>query len=92
MATAFWSQAEKRAGKNDVEAIIDAWEGMIYDGPSGKWYMRPCDHQVQLPLWTAKIVKDNPFFDHAYVGGAASIPAKFIAIPCLKSGCSGLTD
>jgi len=62
MATAFWAQAVKKAGKNDVEAIIDAWEGMIYDGPAGKWYMRPCDHQVQIPVWTAKIVKENPFF------------------------------
>lgn len=91
MATAFWSQAVKKAGKNDVEAVINAWEGMIYDGPAGKWYMRPCDHQIQIPLWTAKIVKNNPFFDHAYVGEARSIPAKFIAGPCRESGCTGMT-
>ncbi len=90
MATMFWSQAVKKAGKNDVEAIINAWEGMIYDGPAGKWYMRPCDHQAQIPLWTAKIVKDNPFFDHAYVGEATTVPAKFIAISCRKSRCSSL--
>jgi len=90
MAVSFWAQAVKKAGKNDVEAVIDAWEGMIYDGPAGKRYMRPCDHQAQLPIWTAKIVKDNPFFDHAFVGEATTIPAKFIAVPCQKSGCPGL--
>lgn len=90
MAAAFWAQAVKKAGKDDVEAVANAWEGLIYDGPAGKWYMRPCDHQAQMPVWMAKIVKDNPFFAHAYVGEATTIPAKFIAIPCLKTRCPGL--
>ncbi len=92
MGTMFWAQAIKKAGKNDVEAVIDTWEGLIYDGPAGKYYMRPCDHQAQMPMWTAKIVKDNPFFDHAYVGEATTIPTKFIVIPCMKSGCPGLKN
>ncbi|OQY59657.1 MAG: hypothetical protein B6245_05640 [Desulfobacteraceae bacterium 4572_88] len=90
MATRFWAEAVKAAGKDEVEAVINAWEGLLFSGPAGKWYMRPCDHQTLMPIWIAELVKDNPFFDHAFVGTATNIPAKFIAVPCAESGCPGL--
>ncbi|MBW2545471.1 MAG: ABC transporter substrate-binding protein [Deltaproteobacteria bacterium] len=89
-ATMFWAAAVKKAGTFDVDAIIDAWEGLTYEGIAGKWYMRPCDHQAQVPMWIAEIVEDNDFFKHAYVGKPTMIPAKDIEVPCNETGCPGL--
>lgn len=89
-ATMFWAEAVKKAGKDDVDAVRGAWEGLTFEGPAGKWYMRPCDHQAQVPIWMAEIVKDNPFYKHAYVGSATMIPAKDIEVPCNETGCPGL--
>lgn len=89
-ATMFWAKAVKTAGKDDVDAVRKAWEGLTYEGPAGKWYMRPCDHQAQVPIWIAEIVKDNPFYKHAYVGEPTMIPAKDIEVPCAETGCPGL--
>ena len=85
----FWAEAVTIAGTDDVDAVINAWEGLIYDGPAGKWHMRACDHQAQVPMWVGEIAKENPFYDHAFVGEASSIPVRFIAVPCEQTGCSG---
>lgn len=90
MGTMFWAEALKKAGSDDVNKVIKAWEGLTYNGPAGKWYMRPCDHQAQVPIWMAKIVKNNPYFKNAYVGKATMIPAKDVEVPCDKTGCPGL--
>ena len=90
MATMFWAEAVKAAGTFDVDAIIKAWEGLTYKGICGEWYMRPCDHQAQVPLWLAKVVKDSKYFDHAHVGEPTMIPPKDVEVPCSKTGCPGL--
>ena len=87
MATMFWAEAVKKAGSTDINAVVKAWEGLTYDGPAGLWTMRACDHQAQVPYWTAEVVKDNPFFKHAFVGTAAMIQAKDVEVPCDKTGC-----
>jgi branched-chain amino acid transport system substrate-binding protein len=87
IATMFWGEAVKKAGSTDVKAVIKAWEGLSYDGPAGVWTMRACDHQAQVPYWAAEIVKDNKFFDHAFVGPATMIPAKEVEVPCKETGC-----
>jgi len=84
----FWAEALKKAGKDNVDAVIQAWEGLTYEGPAGVWYMRPCDHQAQLPVWIAEMVKDSKFFKHAFVGMPTMILAKDIEIPCEKTGCN----
>lgn len=89
-ATMFWAAAVKKAGTFDVDAVIKAWEGLTYDSIAGPWYMRPCDHQAQIPIWIAEIVKDNKYFKHAYVGEPTMIPAKDIEVPCAETGCPGL--
>jgi branched-chain amino acid transport system substrate-binding protein len=86
-ATMFWAEAVKKAGSTDVAAVIKAWEGLSYDGPAGTWTMRACDHQAQVPYWTAELVKDNPYFKHAFVGPATMIPAKEVEVPCEETGC-----
>lgn len=88
-ATLFWAEALKKAGSTDPEAVIEAWEGLAFDGPAGKWYMRACDHQGQVPYWVDEIVKDSPYFDHAYIAGPAKeIPAGDVAVPCEETGCN----
>jgi branched-chain amino acid transport system substrate-binding protein len=86
-ATMFWAEAVKKAGTTDVGAVIKAWEGLSYDGPAGLWTMRACDHQAQVPYWTAELVKDNPYFKHAFVGPATIISAKEVEVPCEETGC-----
>ena len=87
IATMFWAEAVKKAGTTDVNAVIKAWEGLSYDGPAGVWTMRECDHQAQVPFWTAEIVKENKFFKHAFVGPATMVPAKEVEVPCNETGC-----
>ncbi|UCF73585.1 MAG: ABC transporter substrate-binding protein [Deltaproteobacteria bacterium] len=86
-ATMFWAEALKKAGKDDTNAVIKAWEGLTYEGPAGTWYMRPCDHQAQIPVWVAIMVKDSEFYKHAFVGKPTMIPAKDIEITCEETGC-----
>jgi branched-chain amino acid transport system substrate-binding protein len=88
MATMFWAAAVKKAGKDDTEAVINAWEGLTYKGLGGDMYMRPCDHQAQLPVWVATMEKKQPFFDHVFVGTPTMIPADKISVPCEETGCN----
>lgn len=87
MGVMFWAKAMQKAGSTETDAVIEAWEGLEYNGPGGKWVMRACDHQAQVPYWAGKIVKDNPFYDHAYVRDAAMVPAKDVEVPCEETGC-----
>ena len=86
----FLLKAIEKAGSDDVDKVIKAWEGLVYEGPAGKWTMRACDHQNQTPIWIAEIVKSNPYFKHAYVGPAKEVAPDKIAVPCEKTGCKGL--
>ena len=88
MAIMFWAEAIKKAGTDDVEAVIKAWEGLKYNGPAGEWVMRACDHQAQVPIWMAEIVPKSEFFKHAFEGPAWAIPAKDVEVPCDKTGCT----
>jgi branched-chain amino acid transport system substrate-binding protein len=87
IATMFWAEAVKKAGTTDVNAVIKAWENLSYDGPAGKWTMRACDHQAQVPYWYVEIVKNNKYFKHAFEGPATMIPAKDVEVPCAETGC-----
>ncbi|HVN81326.1 MAG TPA: ABC transporter substrate-binding protein [Terriglobia bacterium] len=88
MAVMFWAEAVKKAGKDDVNAVITAWEGLKYNGPAGEWIMRPCDHQAQVPIWMAEIVAKSEFFPHAFEGPAWAMPAKDVEVPCDQTGCT----
>ncbi len=90
ISVSFLVKAIEKAGSTDVDKVIAAWEGLEYDSIAGKMTMRACDHQNQAPIWIAPIVKDNPFFKHAYVGKATVVSPDKIAVPCDKTGCKGL--
>ncbi len=88
MGVMFWAEALKKAGKDDVNAVIDAWEGLKYNGPAGEWVMRACDHQAQVPIWMAEMVAKSEFLPHAFEGPAWPIPAKDVEVPCNQTGCT----
>jgi branched-chain amino acid transport system substrate-binding protein len=85
----FWAEALKKAGSDDVNAVIKAWEGLSFKGASGTWTMRACDHQAQVPIWIAEIVPQSKFSKLPYVGKPTMIPAKEIEVPCEETGCKG---
>jgi branched-chain amino acid transport system substrate-binding protein len=86
-ATMFWAEALKKAGTDDVSAVIKAWEGLSYKGTGGTMTMRACDHQAQVPIWIAEIVPQSKFMKLPYVGDPIMIPAKDIEVSCEETGC-----
>ena len=40
------AQVIQKAGTDDVEKVIDAWEDSSYEGLEGPFFMRKCDHQA----------------------------------------------
>ena len=85
--TMFWAEALKKAGTDDVSAVIKAWEGLSYKGAGGTMVMRACDHQALVPIWIAEIVPQSKFMKLPYVGEPIMIPAKDIEVPCEETGC-----
>jgi len=85
--TMFWAEALKKAGKDDVSAVIKAWEGLSYKGTGGTMVMRACDHQAQVPIWIAEIVPQSKFMKLPYVGEPNMISAKDIEVSCEDTGC-----
>lgn len=87
IATMFWAEAVKKAGTTDVSAVIEAWEGLTYEGPAGLWTMRAGDHQAQVPYWFVEIVEENEWFDHAFEGYVGKVDAKDVSVPIEETGC-----
>ena len=85
--TMFWAEALKKAGTDDVSAVIKAWEGLSYKGAGGTMVMRACDHQALVPIWIAEIAPQSKFMKLPYVGEPIMIPAKDIEVPCEETGC-----
>ena len=85
--TMFWAEALKKAGRDDVPAVIKAWEGLSYKGTGGTMVMRSGDHQAQVPIWIAEIVTQSKFMKLPYVGEPVMIPAKDIEVPYEETGC-----
>lgn len=89
IAIMFWAEAVKKAGTFEVDDIIKAWEGLSWEGPTGRMTMRACDHQAQVPVWSFEIVKKNPFFEHSYIGPSSMVPPKDVETPCGgEAGCN----
>ena len=56
--------AIEKAGSFDTEKIIKTLEGFRYESAVGSWYMRPCDHQVILPMYVGIVEGgQNPYFN-----------------------------
>ncbi len=76
------TQVMQKAGTaDDVDKIITAWEGSTYDGLSGKFVMRTCDHQAEQPGFVVEAVKD-PKYPHLVPKVIGTYPADKITPKC----------
>jgi urea transport system substrate-binding protein len=50
-----------KAKSIEADKIIQAWEGMEYDGYTGKMTMRACDHQVQRAGFVGVLQANHAF-------------------------------
>lgn len=79
-STMFLAEAIRAAGSAEYDDLINAWEGLEYEGLIGPMKMRVCDHQAQTPIAVAEIVKDNDFYSHPFVGKATVVPMEQTSI------------
>src|SRR3989339_1527010 len=75
MTANFIAEGFKKAGSFDKEKFIDAVEGMAIAGPTGKIAIRPCDHQLELPMYFG-VTKVDPQYDFLVGGDIQVVPAK----------------
>lgn len=65
----------KKAGNFDKEKFIDSIEGMSLDSPVGRLAIRPCDHQLELPMYFG-VTKADPQYDFLVAGDIEVVPAE----------------
>jgi len=75
------AQVITKAGTDDVEKVIEAWEDSEYDGLEGKFFMRKCDHQAVQPGFAVQAVKD-PKYPHLIPKLLATYPGDKVAPKC----------
>lgn len=79
-------EAVKKAGTFDTEAVIKAFEGLKFEGPTGTVWMRKEDHQIQTPVVIGEVVKESKYFDFPYVKPFQIIPAEKASVSLQDSG------
>jgi len=85
--TMFLAAALKQANSDVPDAVIRSWEGLAYDGLSGRQVMRACDHQIQTPIAVATIVPGpGKFYPFAYTGPVTLVPAETVSVPPRETG------
>jgi branched-chain amino acid transport system substrate-binding protein len=81
----FLAEAIKKAKSVEADKIIAAWEGMSFDGITGKITMRACDHQVLTPGYIGIMQANHAFkniLDFPFLGDPIVIPPeKFTVLP-----------
>jgi branched-chain amino acid transport system substrate-binding protein len=71
-----WAEAVKKAGSVDTDKVIQAFEGMKWNGPTGTVTMRAQDHQLMQPMIVGQVVKKTKYYDHPYLKPLQIIPAE----------------
>jgi branched-chain amino acid transport system substrate-binding protein len=75
------AQVIQKAGTDDVEKVIDAWEDSTYEGLEGPFLMRKCDHQAVQPGFAVECVKD-PKYPHPIPKILATYPGEKVTPKC----------
>ena len=76
-AMMLYAEAVKKAGSLDVNKVIQAFEGMKWNGPAGTLTMRAKDHQAIQPMIICQVVKQKTkYFDFPYYKSLQVIPAE----------------
>ena len=91
-AIAFATALETTDGATDADLMIDALEGMLFEGPKGTYHIRPEDHVCEQPMNILRLVNLEPdqdgdgvneyeFFETVYV-----TPYDALGVPCTLTG------
>jgi branched-chain amino acid transport system substrate-binding protein len=75
------AQVITKAGTDDVERVIEAWEDSTYEGLEGPFFMRKCDHQAVQPGFAVECVKD-PKYPHPIPKILAIYPGDKVTPKC----------
>ena len=75
------SQVITKAGGEDIEKVIEAWEDSKYEGLEGPFFMRKCDHQAVQPGFAVECVKD-PKYPHPIPKILATYPGDKVTPKC----------
>jgi branched-chain amino acid transport system substrate-binding protein len=75
------AQVIQKAGKDDVESVIEVWEDSTYEGLEGPFLMRKCDHQAVQPGFVVEAVKD-PAYPHLIPKIIATYPGDKVTPKC----------
>jgi branched-chain amino acid transport system substrate-binding protein len=75
------AQVIGKAGSDDVEKVIEAWEDSSYEGLEGPFFMRKCDHQAVQPGFMVEAVKD-PKYPHLIPKIIATFPGDRVTPKC----------
>jgi ABC-type branched-subunit amino acid transport system substrate-binding protein len=83
-------EAVKKAKSLDVNKIIQTWEGMEWEGITGKMIMRPEDHQLLMPMFMAEIIPPtNEFYPNLpYLSEPIVISLEKSTVPLNETGCT----
>jgi branched-chain amino acid transport system substrate-binding protein len=75
------AQTLQKAGSDDVEKVIAAWEDSSYEGLEGPFFMRKCDHQAVQPGFMVEAAKD-PKYPHLIPKIIATYPGDKVTPKC----------
>ncbi len=78
----FVSEGMKKTGVVDGAKLVAAMEGMRLSGPVGTVAMRPCDHQLALPVFLSKTSRDQAYPDFLMSNTIQGMPAGYYMEAC----------
>lgn len=81
------AEAIKKAGSEDRDALIKAFEGLEYEGVMGRQVVRACDHQIQSQIAAATIVAGpGEFYKFASSGPVKLLSAEQMSVAPEETG------
>jgi branched-chain amino acid transport system substrate-binding protein len=88
MGTKLALEAAKKANSMQVDKIMPVLEGFRTKMPIGEVSIRPCDHQIQMPMVVVEVVSTK----YPYIGPATILPASTVSVEESATGnqrCKG---
>jgi branched-chain amino acid transport system substrate-binding protein len=82
MTARFIAEGFRKAGEVDREKLISALEGMRLASPVGSVAIRPCDHQLELPIFLSLTGKKPAYPDFLASASLQSLGARYYMPGC----------
>jgi len=76
MGTKLMLEAARKANSVQLDKIMPVLEGFRANMPIGEVYIRPCDHQIQMPMAVVEVVSTK----YPYIGPATILSASTVSI------------